>query len=503
MIPKFFPRLIAIFALGAFLTTAYFQNTAPASAAPEAVLTVNLAGDFLPSTCTPQACLLREAILAANATPGVQETIRFNIPTNSANCNANTGVCTIKLIAPLPDITDPVIIDGYTQPGAHPNTLNVGNDAALKIVLDGSAIGNKNGLHVTGGNSTIKGLVVQNFSAAIFLESNANVVSGDFLGTDVTGNVAAGNWSGVWVIGANNRIGGTTPDARNLVSGNAMFGIYLQNATGTLIAGNYIGTNYQGLSALPNTIAIYLENSSTNTIGGTGVSARNILSGNTQVGIFLLYDTHDNLIKGNFIGLAADTTGALGNSWDGIWIWGDNQAFVRSNTITRNRIANNGRAGIKIGHAANDMSANNTLTRNAIYNNGKLGIDIFPENVNNPNDNGDGDYGPNHMQNYPELSKVTSANGTTTITGAFKSKPKQAYLIEIFTNKPCEDSGHGEGKKYLGAVKVTTNKNGVAKFTFSKNKTLAAGTAVTATATEFVNALPGSTSEFSACQGVQ
>ena len=110
-------------------------------------------------TCTQGNCSLRDAILAANAkTNGSSpDEIHFNLP--------GTGPFTIQLSGPLPAITDPVIIDGYTQPGASKNTLAVGSNAVLKIVLDGANAGaNAAGLTIQASNSKVCGLIIQNFS---------------------------------------------------------------------------------------------------------------------------------------------------------------------------------------------------------------------------------------------------------------------------------------------------------------------------------------------------
>src|SRR4051794_1936665 len=77
---------------------------------------------------------LRQAILDANALAGA-DTIVFNIPDQTG------GVQTIAPLTILPDVTDPVTLDGYTQSGASPNTLAVGNNAVLRIELDGSQAG--------------------------------------------------------------------------------------------------------------------------------------------------------------------------------------------------------------------------------------------------------------------------------------------------------------------------------------------------------------------------
>src|SRR5215210_2258686 len=76
---------------------------------------------------TANDCSLRGAITKANNTAGT-DTINFNIP--------GSGVHTISPTSQLPFISQQVIIDGYTQPGSQPNTLAVGNDAALNVELD-------------------------------------------------------------------------------------------------------------------------------------------------------------------------------------------------------------------------------------------------------------------------------------------------------------------------------------------------------------------------------
>jgi hypothetical protein len=138
---------------------------------------------------------LRQAILDANANPG-PDTIDFNIP--------GSGVHTIAVGdpagLPLPAITDTVTIDGYSQPGASVNTLSVGDNAVLQIELDGTSLGaGFNGLHITAGNSTVRGLMIDNFARtagpafaggnAILLDTNGgNVIEGNILGTNGSGN---------------------------------------------------------------------------------------------------------------------------------------------------------------------------------------------------------------------------------------------------------------------------------------------------------------------------
>src|SRR5262249_28394519 len=144
------------------------------------------------------------------------------------------GAHVITPASPLPAITDPVVIDGYTQPGAHVNTRGPwqGTNAQLMIVIDGSAAGNgANGLEVAADGCAIRGLVIARFStgstAGIRLTGNNNTVAGCFLGANTLGNLARANHIGVAIDGgAGNTVGGTTPAAVNLLSGNTE-GVYL------------------------------------------------------------------------------------------------------------------------------------------------------------------------------------------------------------------------------------------------------------------------------------
>src|SRR5581483_11837134 len=103
-------------------------------------------------------------------------------------------------------ITDTVVLDGYTQPGASPNTLAVGDNAVLKIVLDGAqGLVGENGVTIRGGGCTVRGLVFNHFlDTALNLHgSGNNLVVGNFIGTDVSGTSAAGGYDpggglGMW-----------------------------------------------------------------------------------------------------------------------------------------------------------------------------------------------------------------------------------------------------------------------------------------------------------------
>ena len=165
---------------------------------------------------------LGQAILDANNNLG-PDVINFNIP--------GSGVHTISLTNQLPPLTDPVTIDGYTQPGASPNTLAVGNDAKLLIELSGALANSAYGLRLTGGNSTIRGLIINRFNfQGIDIElKGGNVIAGNFIGTNASGTAdfpTPNNGSGVYLLTSNNTIGGLTPGDRNVLSGNANANIF-------------------------------------------------------------------------------------------------------------------------------------------------------------------------------------------------------------------------------------------------------------------------------------
>ena len=253
---------------------------------------------------------LRQAILDANGAMGT-DTIAFNI--------AGAGVHTITPATALPTITDPVIIDGYMQPGSSANTLAVGDDAVLLIELDGATAGGT-GLTITAGNSTVRGLVIGGFSLGLVLSTNGgNTVTGNFIGTTPSGTAAHGNTSGIVIGSSNNTIGGSLPAARNLISGNPGAGVSMSGAAASsnTVAGNYIGIDATGSATLPNSYGIYDVDGPDNTFGGTtataGTPPGNVISGNTLNGL-QISTAAGNVVEGNLIGTDATGTSALGNN---------------------------------------------------------------------------------------------------------------------------------------------------------------------------------------------
>jgi CSLREA domain-containing protein len=292
------------------------------------------------STASGNQCTLRAAIQEANDTPGA-DTINFNITSAS------------KVITPgtqLPAITGAVTINGYTQAGTSANTQATGNNAVLRIVLDGVNAGAAaRGLRVQSSVVTIRGLVIQRWrGAGIALGGSDNVITGNFIGTTAGGGAARANGIGIEGSGAGHRIGGSAAAARNLISGNLSDGILLTDTNHVLIAGNYIGTNAAGTADLGNGHAgISLDGGTDNVIGRNALGAPNLVSGNDRAGIDLV-DTTNSTILGNLIGTDATGMNALGNSDDGVEVFGGQGNRIGGTTAdARNTISDN-KAGIDL-----------------------------------------------------------------------------------------------------------------------------------------------------------
>ena len=331
--PQALASAVALLVLAALLA-------GPAPVAQAATFTVDSTGDGGDSNrgdgvCDDGSgnCTLRAAIEEANhANNSGLDTINFSI---------GSGVQTITTGGL--GITDPVIIDGTTQPGFAGSPI---------IELDAS--GRLTGLFITGGGSTVKGLVINGTGRGIVLRPNGgNTIQGNYIGTDVSGTVAVGNSiSGINIENSpNNTIGGTAAGEGNLISGNNR-GISIggNGATGNVVQGNLIGTDKNGTADLGNSSHGIIIDESNNTIGGTAAGAGNVISGNDADGVhFLGSSTTGNVVHGNYIGTDVNGTSALGNSRDGVFIGGaPNNTIGGAAAGAGNVISGNGRYGIFI-----------------------------------------------------------------------------------------------------------------------------------------------------------
>jgi hypothetical protein len=341
---------------------------------------------------------LQFAILDANETPGA-DLITFNIP--------GTAPFTINQNTPLPTITDPVTIDGTTQPGFVGTPL---------VALKGSG-NNIDGIVISAGNSVVRGLAILNYAVSygIRLQGNGgNVVEGNVL---LPPDGSVGGVSTLGLLGGNNTVGGTSTAARNFLAqvqcrdnsgGNQVRGnyinlnvdgttnpgggaaIYINNSVGNIIGGttagtrniiatgafiiegtlggagtggnlvqgNYFDTNPAGTIAFSNTVNLIQVDyhSDNNTIGGTTSSARNLIAGGTQHGI-VIAGSMGNQVQGNYIGTDVNGTADLGNAQNGVFMSSNYQAIglpTSGNVIggtapgAGNVISGNGLSGVLV-----------------------------------------------------------------------------------------------------------------------------------------------------------
>ena len=352
---------------------------------------------------TEPECTLRAAIMEANANDNgaaIVDTIAFDIP--------GSGVQTIRPGTALPEITEAVTIDGYTQPGASENTKAVGTNAILRVELDGTSVSAGSGLDIHASNSAIRGLVINRFGGhGILIDrciTDGHRIEGNFIGTDPGGTQNLGNdGNGVVACSGSTTVGGTSPAARNLISGNEVSGVI---------------------------------------IGGPG-----------------------SVVRGNLIGTTKEGTTALGNRDNGVKIVGPSST-VANNTIAFNILG----AGVEAVEIGEGTRANSILS-NSIFSNGRLGIDLDGNGVT-ANDAGDADTGANDLQNFPVITRATTSRSTgrAVVRGTLNSTPTTTFTIQLFTNSAQDPSGFGEGRRLVRTLSVRTDASGNASFGLKARK---------------------------------
>ena len=493
---------------------------------------------------------LRQAILNVNANGG-QHVINFAIGNGGS-------VQTIAPVSILPAISNTVTIDGYTQPGSSMNTLTNGDNAVLLIRLDGIAVTNSfpAALQFYSSGNVVRGLVIVRFwDGLVFYGSSGSVVSGNFIGYDTDGIARGNTGNGVYITSAlfersgGNMIGGTTPAARNVISGNGT-GVFMwpERVGGNFVRGNFIGTDATGTLPRTNTHGIFIQGSTNNLIGGTSASARNIISGNGNTGITVL-GALGNVIQGNFVGTDVSGTADVGNSFYGIKVQDFGNSTVGGGAVgAGNLISGNDGVGLFLLGGTNNVVQGNYIgtdvtgstqisnktdgvyvqggsrssiggtgprEANIIRFNGAAGVDVFGSDriavrgnqisANGglgidlaftgvlTNDIGDADTGSNQQQNYPDLSVATGSAFHTFVQGTLSSATNATFLIDFYASGSADSSGYGEGDAFLGTATVQTGPDGSASFSITLAPPTPIGNVVTATATDTNN----NTSEFS------
>jgi hypothetical protein len=498
----------------AFLALLLLPAIAPAGGVP--IVVTNTADSGMGS--------LRQAILTANGTPGLDE-IHFNIP--------GTGPHTIAVPTAFDPITAPVVIDGTTQPG-FPGTP--------WIVLAGPGAGGVIGLDIRVG-STIRGLAIHSFGQGIrlFLDGNSLIV-GNYIGTDAGGVTDLGNGMGIGLFNSvNNVVGGTTAADRNVISGNGNSAIDISQGSGNQVLGNWIGTDATGEAPLangggihvaasdnatirgnvigasgqsliisssdgatiqgnrigvspgglpiPNNFAIDMNNSLDAVVGGAGAGEGNVISHNNQ-GVFLNNGVVDAVILGNTI--THNSEGMLLNTLQTTDVQIGGIGAGEGNLIAFNTNKGIWNLGLRV-----------TIRGNAIHSNGQLGHDLNGDGVTR-NDAGDVDGGANAGQNSPNLLTTGPAfpegagpegGSGTRIQGVLLSLPSTTYTLDFYGNPVCAPRPQElvEGETWLGTADVTTDGTGRIDFDVTIPVDTPVGARIAATATD----PDGNTSEFS------
>ncbi|MFN8015587.1 MAG: choice-of-anchor U domain-containing protein [Acidimicrobiia bacterium] len=377
-------KLSYLFLLLSVVFVGMISTISSASAAP-VTLTVNVVsdeadaspGDGICETVNTGECTFRAALEEANANVG-SDTIEFNIPGN----NSDVHVITPQI--PLPNITDEVHINGYSQPGSSENTAVSPNpiNSEIRIELDGHvAAANQNaavGFLPGSDNSSVRGLSIYDFSTLdganssgvnVFIGASNITVAGNYLGLHSDGTTVGsnGNHSSVYITQvadpiSNEIIGGDSPQDRNIIynysPSNISAGI-MGSAPGSVIYGNYFGIAKDGVTDLttdaadtigisgPYTIAINLVNGGSTTVGGPATGQGNLISGGT---VAVVLSSNGNKVQGNLIG--TDYTGLVNPNITnglGISVTAGNHNLIGGTGVGEgNTIAGSSGAGIAV-----------------------------------------------------------------------------------------------------------------------------------------------------------
>ena len=471
---------------------------------------------------------------------------------------------TIDVSSLLPDILDTVTIDGSTQTGWVSGTFlpivldgnGIGTGLEFNSNSDGSVL---RGLVIR--DFGADAVDVENGADNI-------TIAGNFIGqfnsdgTDA-GDGEANTFSGVRVDGDNVTIGGSTVSDRNLISGNE-FGVLVRgSATNTIVSGNYIGTDITGaaVTGSNNDYGVYIYQTASGSIVGGATSAHgNVFAGMKINSVGLFNEANDNVtIQNNLIGVSADGLTQLdfnGGSGSAIFVDGGaddaqildnliagaryagielNSGHVNDGTVIQGNIIGtdatgfldwgHGENGILIEEATNsviggigageanvvafsgrvspeygsgisiqDGLSGNLVRGNSIYSNAGVGIDLSSvvDDGATPNDAGDVDLGSNDFQNWAILNSVSIADdGTLSYELDTSTLVDRAYYFDFYASTD-RDGGQVEGRRYLGTETMITD-GSVETGTLS-GITLATGEYVTVVTSDVLNS---NSSEFS------
>jgi hypothetical protein len=270
---------------------------------------------------------LRWAITEANNHLG-QDTIKFR---------AGLAGRAIFPSTPLPAVTDHLtLIDA-----------DVDDDGKPDVALNGRNVSSGSGLVIQGGGCIVSGLAIVRFHEAGIYLDNADdcTIQSCHVGVNLAGTKALLNWEDqirLWYAD-DNWIGGHQVAERNVIGGGHQIGgtsgVRVVNSWRNRVKCNYIGLNRDGMSVLGRggsgiklevalaspfsaeakddpQIRIASPHCQENEIGGRTPAERNVIGG-VVAGVFL-DGAEDNVIEGNYLGLARDGDTSLPISGAGV-----------------------------------------------------------------------------------------------------------------------------------------------------------------------------------------
>jgi parallel beta-helix repeat protein len=480
---------------------------------------------------------LRSAIEQANASPTLQA-IQFNIP----------GSCpqTINLASPLPPITNSLIINGWSQSDASPNTREHGSDANICVVirrgasvpaadvpraLDVPASASNTTLTVRGiaFGGFIEGGGVLGLPSAIRLSGGTgHRIEGNQFGS-IGATTLTNRYGLVFNAGENVTnviVGGPGPGQRNTFTHSTTAGILILSSNGEMqIINNYIGTRPDGLAAAPNQDGIWISSSPRNEIRD------NLISGNSRDGVRITgFSSQYNLIAGNKIGgrrfhtgilpcIINDSCPPIPTNRKGVMI--ENDAVLTGIGLAHDYDTIIGSPNVishNTQHAVRIMSGfGNWVLRNSIFeiDGSTTAIDIGDFGVNPIGNDCPPEEPPfpaNLGQNRPVVLVAEASGSSGTVSGTLTSCATETSqdenarnTIQFFVTNSCHSSGYGPGRTYVGERHITVpgaaGTLGTASFTAPIELPIGnlAGRFLTATATNW----NFNTSEFSACVEIQ
>ena len=239
------------------------------------------------------------------------------------------------------------------------------------VVLRGASTTNPGsvGLTLTGSHFDVRGLGFQNFHTAISITDAASArLYGNYIGTD--GTTAQPNGDGIVIANcASCTIGGAGITDRNVISGNTSRAIFAESSS-LVIYNNYLGTNAAGTAAVGGATGMQLQDVD-GVIGGSFTG--NVVAGHSGNAIYIV-DAVDLEIFGNRIGVGADGTTALGNGGTGLLVAEGVQVQIGSLGAGQGNIIANNASGLVVddnlggGHVRGNSIFNNTTGMTTVGN---------------------------------------------------------------------------------------------------------------------------------------